>query len=524
MEVQQENKGLFYRFIRGIEVAGNKLPHPFYLFSILIVVAFVLSAIFAGASATYTKAATSAGKDASEMTVVIKNLFNKDTITYVTQNMYKIYYAFSPMTMMGLLMLSIGLCEQVGMFGAFIKKTIAGAKPAVVFAVVSFIAINANTASNAGILGATAVAGAVFGSMGYNPWLGIILAYAAGNAGMSANVFVGNLDVLISGINESVCGPLGISTETVHVLEHWYFMGVCALVLTVVFTWVTTKFVRGFSGEAKDLSLINVDTSHKELTSEERRGLRAAGVAALVYILALVAMCWPANSFFRAADGTIVPNSPLLKSVLTLLFLFFLVTGVAYGRAAGIIAKWNEVPKYLAKGIDSMVNFMVIALPASLFIYLFNQSNIPTYLGAAGANWIKAMGINGFALMVFIVFFSTFLNLFMTSGSAKWMILAPILIPMLYAVGFSPALTAVAYRIGDSATNAVAPISSDVALIVGLLIKYNTDKDKTPGMGTVFAGCMPYAIATIIVELIILGVWWAFNIPLGPGVTMFIGK
>ena len=58
------------------------------------------------------------------------------------------------------------------------------------------------------------------------------------------------------------------------------------------------------------------------------------------------------------------------------------------------------------------------------------------------------------------------------------MILAPILIPMLYAIGFSPALTTVAYRIGDSATNAIAPISSDVALIVGLLGKYNTDKSK----------------------------------------------
>ena len=85
-----------------------------------------------------------------------------------------------------------------------------------------------------------------------------------------------------------------------------------------------------------------------------------------------------------------------------------------------------------------------------------------------------------------------------------------------------PALTTVAYRIGDSATNAIAPISSDVALIVGLLGKYNTDKSKTPGMGTVFAGCMPYAIATMITELLILGVWWAFNLPLGPGVTMFI--
>ena len=111
----------------------------------------------------------------------------------------------------------------------------------------------------------------------------------------------------------------------------------------------------------------------------------------------------------------------------------------------------------------------------------------------------------------------------MTSGSSKWMILAPILIPMLYTVGFSPALTTVAYRIGDSATNAVAPISSDIALIVGLLAKYNTDKSKEPGMGTVFAGCMPYAIATFIVELIILGAWWALKLPLGPGVNMLVG-
>ena len=138
------------------------------------------------------------------------------------------------------------------------------------------------------------------------------------------------------------------------------------------------------------------------------------------------------------------------------------------------------------------------------------------------STFFKNSLITTLVALVFIVFFSTFLNLFMTSGSSKWMILAPILIPMLYAIGFSPALTTVAYRIGDSATNAIAPISSDVALIVGLLGKYNTDKSKTPGMGTVFAGCMPYAIATMITELLILGVWWAINLPLGPGVTMFI--
>ena len=81
---------------------------------------------------------------------------------------------------------------------------------------------------------------------------------AASNARMSANVFVGNLDVLLSGINESVCSSLGIDTSTVHVLQNWYFMFACAIVLTLVFTLVTTKFVRGFIGETKDLSLIRL--------------------------------------------------------------------------------------------------------------------------------------------------------------------------------------------------------------------------------------------------------------------------
>lgn len=518
---QKEKKSLFFRFINGVEVIGNKLPHPFYLFSILIVVAIVLSVIFAGVSVSY-QSASSSGSSEEMVTATVKNLLNKETITYVTENMYSIYYNFSPMMMMGLLMLSIGLAEQVGLFGAFIKRTIAGVRPAFVFAIVSFIAINANTASNAGILGCTAVAAAVFASMGYNPWLGIILAYAAGNAGMSANVFVGNLDVLLSGINESVCSSLGIDTSTVHVLQNWFFMGTCAIVLTFVYTFVTTKFVRGFIGEPKDLSLVQVEGSDRELTPIEHKGLRNAGIAAIIYIALIVIACIPQNSFFRADDGSIVPNSPLLKSVLTLLFLFFLITAIAYGRTTKSIANWNDVPKFLAGSISSMVNFMVIALPASVFIYLFNASNIPTVLGAAGAEWIKGSGINGFGLLVFIVFFSTFLNLFMTSGSSKWMILAPILIPMFYAIGFSPALTTVAYRIGDSSTNAIAPISSDVALIVGLLIKYNTDKDKKPGMGTVFAGCMPYAIATMITELIILAVFWIFKLPLGPGVNMFV--
>lgn len=110
-KTKEEKKGLFFRFINGVEVIGNKLPHPFYLFTILIVVAIVLSVIFAGVSVTY-ESASSKGTGGEIVTVTIKNLLNKETINYVTQNLYSIYYNFSPMMMMGLLMLSIGLAER----------------------------------------------------------------------------------------------------------------------------------------------------------------------------------------------------------------------------------------------------------------------------------------------------------------------------------------------------------------------------------------------------------------------------
>lgn len=88
-KTKEEKKGLFFRFINGVEVIGNKLPHPFYLFTILIVVAIVLSVIFAGVSVTY-ESASSKGTGGEIVTVTIKNLLNKETINYVTQNLYSI--------------------------------------------------------------------------------------------------------------------------------------------------------------------------------------------------------------------------------------------------------------------------------------------------------------------------------------------------------------------------------------------------------------------------------------------------
>ena len=72
-----EKKSLFFRFINGVEVVGNKLPHPFYLFCILCVIAVALSVIFSGASISYMSASSSGGGE-KMVTATVRNLLNTE--------------------------------------------------------------------------------------------------------------------------------------------------------------------------------------------------------------------------------------------------------------------------------------------------------------------------------------------------------------------------------------------------------------------------------------------------------------
>ena len=161
-------------------------------------------------------------------------------------------------------------------------------------------------------------------------------------------------------------------------------------------------------------------------------------------------------------------------------------------------------------------------LPASFFVALFRMSRFDTILSVSGAEWLKSMNLGGVPLLLLFILLVTFLNLFMMSGSAKWLILAPIFVPMFAQVGFAPALTQVAYRIGDSTTNIITPLSYYLPVIIGLLEQYRKESDPDVGIGTVISMAMPYTIFYIMGFTALLIVWYLLGLPLGPGTPVSI--
>jgi aminobenzoyl-glutamate transport protein len=106
-----------------------------------------------------------------------------------------------------------------------------------------------------------------------------------------------------------------------------------------------------------------------------------------------------------------------------------------------------------------------------------------------------------------------FLNIFLGSGSAKWAIFAPVFIPMLAQLGYSPAFVQLMYRVGDSITNCVSPLYVYFPLILGWIHQY----DKRLKIGTIISLLVPYAVVLLVMWILLIFIWFIFNIPIGVG-------
>ncbi|MDD2453246.1 MAG: AbgT family transporter [Synergistaceae bacterium] len=513
--IQAEKNGIFIRFINTVERAGNKLPHPFFLFIYLGVIVLVLSFLMAGLSVTYTSA-SSGGAEMKETTIVVKNLLSSDYIKGILKNWTKIYVNFAPLGLVMVMMLAIGFAQDTGLFNAFMKKTLLGAPAFMVTFVLAIVGVCGNMASNAGVVLGATLGAALFSSLGRNPIIGALTGYAAAHGGFSANLFPSGTDVTLAGITQSAATGMHIQAPT-HPLINYYFMIAATFVIAIAVTFVTERIMPKIVKHGGIQQQID-----SKVTDMENRGLRYAAVGLVIFLVCMLALSVPEKAFFRAANGSLVPKSPLIDSIVAILFIFFVVVGSFFGIGAGTIKKMADVPKFMGNGIRDSISFCVIAFPAALFIQFFNDSKIANYIAVNGAEILEAFNFQGIPLAIAFVFLTIFCNLFMTSASSKWLFLAPIFVPMFYQLGFNPALTQVAYRIGDSVSNPIAPINYFLPIVLGIMNKYREEGDGEFGLGTLISYMLPYSMVLALVLISFMVFWMLLGIPLGPGAALFV--
>ncbi|MEL6714492.1 MAG: AbgT family transporter, partial [Planctomycetota bacterium] len=357
------------------------------------------------------------------------------------------------------------------------------------------------------------------------------------SGGYSANLLIGTIDPLLAGITTEaasiVGGPDYLSGGDKEVLAtaNYYFMAVSTLLITVMGTLVTELIVAPWLGEydaskAEEGALEASEKGLEPLTDDEKRGLRHAGLAVLFLIGLVLALVLPENGPFRdpkAPDDatTIQLVRPLLKSVVALIFVFFLGPAIAFGRATGSIKSDRDVIDGMAKAMGTMGLYLVLVFFAAQFVSFFKWTELGKILAVTGAEFIQAAHLDGPIVFVPFILMCCFVNLMLGSASAQWAVTAPIFVPMLMTVGYTPEVIQAAYRIGDSTTNVITPMMSYFGLILAFASRY----DRNLGIGTIVATMLPYSAAFLTGWMILFYVWvFGFGLPVGPGVETYLPK
>lgn len=498
---QKVKRDFFSRFLYIVEKGGNALPHPATLFAIFALLIIVVSWIASFFHLEVTHPGTGE-------TITPYNLMSVEGLQRIITEMVTNFTGFAPLGVVLVAMLGIGIAEGSGLIGTVLRLLVLSSPKRILTFVIVISGILSNTASEVGYVLLIPLSAIIFLAVGRHPIVGMAAAFAGVSGGYSANLLLGTIDPLLSGLSQEAAQIIDPG-YLVNPACNYYFLFVSTFYIAFAGTWVTEKVVEPRLGEYKgDAKSEKID----KLNPDEKRGLSFAVVA---FVFSTFILLWgtvPSNGFLRDIQTGSLLHSPFMDGIVSILFLTAAFMGIAYGVGARTIKNDSDVMKSMGKSMETLGIYIVLVFFAAQFVAYFKWTNLGLIFAIEGASVLESSGLGTIPLLIGFIILTAVINLIMGSASAKWTVMAPVFIPMFMLLGYSPELTQVIYRIGDSVTNIISPMMSYFALIVAFMQRY----DKNAGVGTIVATMLPYSIAFFIIWTLLLIVWITFGFPIGP--------
>jgi len=493
------------RVLSLIERAGNALPHPIVLFTGL----FVLLAVV---STGLEIGGVSVKVPGTDQTRQVAGLFTGDGLRWLVENLIPNFATFPPIGAVLVLIMVVGLAEKTGLLETVMRATLARVPRAALPYAVALIASQAHMMSDVAAIVLPPLAALVFKSAGRHPVAGLIGGFACVTAGYAAGFTIGSLDALYVGITQQAASVLPAADGLhIHLLINYFFTASSSLVLAGLGGFLISRVLEprlgpyepaGEEPQEQDLTL----------TPIQRRGLLATAVVVTLYLGGVLALWLPPGAPLRGEGGAFVP-SPVLTGIVPVLFGAFLLAGLTYGFTVKKLTGTEDVVTAVTDSVKNMSGYIVMMFVAAQVIALFTWSNVGVLLAVKAAALFNSLGVTGFWAIVVFVLLASCLNLFIVSGSALWSLVGPVFIPAFMLMGMSPALSQAAFRIGDSATGAITPMNPYLFLILAMLRQYEPEAR----LGTLISTLAIFVVPFMAVWLVILGIFYGFDLPLGPG-------
>jgi len=503
-----------------IERTGNRLPDPVFIFFYCIA-AVVFVSVFLAAIGVSAVHPTQVDEFGNAIRISAESLLSANNIQRLLVDMPETFASFHPLGYVLVVMLGAGVAERTGLFASAMSGAVNRAPNFLLTPVVALIGMVGNLAADAAYVVLIPLAGVIFSAAGRHPIAGIAAAFAGVSGGFSANLLPGQLDALLFGITEAAAETV-LPAWDANIAGNAYFIVGMTFVFLPVIWFVTDKIIEPrllpVSPQVGDEPAAHDQReSGASLLPAEIQGLKRAGFAVLAVILVWVFLCVaPGTPLIDESANPEARLNPLFRSLVAGFLILFLMTGWAYGTASGSVQSHRDIVRMMSESMSELSYYLVLAFAAAHFVAMFNWSNLGLIFAIKGAAILQGSSLPDAVLLTLIILFGASINLFIGSASAKWALLAPVLVPMLMLLGLSPEMSTAAYRVGDGATNIITPLMPYFPLILVFCQRWQKDF----GLGSLAATMLPYSLLLLFSGIVMTVIWVIFGIPLGPGATV----
>ena len=513
--------------------------HPITIYFMLIIFTVLISALLSSLEMQATYRVINTKTYELEPTLVaVENMLSFDGIKFMISNAAKNFLSFGPLGSLIISLIGITIAEATGLIEAFSKRYLKKIPKQTLTFIVIFVATVSSLINDVGYAILIPLVALIYFINGRNPILGIITAFCGVSFGYGVSLFVGSTEVALIN-NTKMAAMLIDDTTHISLTSNLFFIIVASVVLSIVGTIIIEKIISPKIGKYKKeeefatteqyrvISLQEEEQKQIEQVKREKKGLRNSLIVGIIVIFIFIYSLIPnlpwsgmlldmeENTYLNQLFGE---NSYFQDGFTYLVSIFFIMTGLAYGIASKSIKNDKDLIEKATSGFENIGSTIIIIFIASQFIAILKRTNIGMIVTSWLADLLNYMNLSGIALIVVSLILIALSNLLYTGSANKWLIFAPVVVPLFMQSNISPQFAQIVMRAGDSMTNGITPVLASSVIYISYLNIYNLNKEKPYTLRRAFNLVMPYFLIISITWILLIIGWYIIGLPIGPKV------
>ena len=444
--------------------------------------------------------------------VTVNNIFSREGLKYIFSNAVFHFRMIEPIAILIMSFITISILEASGLLN-HILKPFKNAKSNYITFMVLFISMISTFFGDYCYALLLPLFGLVYKYLGRNPKNGIMISFVGITMGYASGLFYNYQDIFLSEYS-SLAAQDVISTFKYEPMSLIYIKIVSTFILAIVGTNVVDK---------KFNKKVRKNEEDEEKFIESKAALR---VTALIFVILLSLVIYsiipglPLSGLLLDENNGLYitkllsDSAPFKEGHLLAILVITMICGYVYGRLSRNIKNTREYNKSISKSFENTGFLFAIIFFYSIMLSVLEWTKISDVICLNLVEFMGSLEFNGLFLIIPVFIICMIMTILMPSTIDKWIILSPIMVPLLLRANMSPAFSQMIFQSADSAGKCFSPIYIYFIVMLGLLYKHDDNGEEIKMFATM-KKIAPITIVLSIVWLVIIVGWYLLGFKVG---------